>query len=303
MKNKILTILLSLYAFSADAQWPVLSGTQGNITGTIGESRISGNSKRIHNGTDIDSPDEKVYSVQDDIIRTINISTSDANNHYIEMSSGIRYTHVNVLNSLVTPAQISQVNNQTLIVLVTRGQQIGTMIPSSANFGSHVHLSNSTSDNFLVNGFGSAGFTFVNNVSPRFGDFDDARGITFFKDKRAGQPAHKFKTYITDEGYAATNQPLVLWGPVDIVGNIYRRWIGINGNVVTNNRSAPFKLGYRVERVIDDQGTTLVEYDMEERLLFQKGLGSGEVSVTSAAIYDSILSPETQRGDPYYIRQ
>jgi hypothetical protein len=300
MRNKFLIAAALFLCGAANAQWPVSAGLQGTITGTIGEVR--GNGGRIHNGTDVIGTSTTVYSIQEDQISRINAVNSNGQSlgtsKNIVMTSGITYFHVTVSASIAANAlQIQQINNGTRVVTLTQGQAFAEMV-IQANWPTHVHVVNGTNENFLTNGFGAPSFTFVDNVVPQYGLPNNADSVAFFKELigQAWQAPTRFNTRVTDEGLALNAQPLILWGPVDIVANVYQQRISATGTA-TGGHLAPKFLGYRVTNTT----TNAVVFDNFETVQFDFGFGGGTVDAASQEVFRRIHSRNSGVSNPYFI--
>lgn len=301
MKNKIiLTTLFSFFSAAVIAQWPVSGGVQGTITGTIGEVR-NATTGRIHNGTDVIGTSATVYSIQNDEIMTINQGASFGANTYIVMRSGITYIHVTINPSIAAnPVQIQQINNGSRIVTLTQGQAFATMLASGtyngARHAQHVHMVNGN-ENFLTDGFGVTGFTFTDDALPRYSTGADS--VAFFKDQIAQtwQAPTRYNTRVTDEGLPVNQQPIILWGKIDIVANTWQPGINANGSSNTGYHLAPKYLGYQMRNT----STNVAILDRFENVQFENGFGGGGVSATDLTVFRRIHSRNSTISNPYFI--
>jgi hypothetical protein len=297
MRNNLLVAAAFFLCSTAHAQWPVSNGVQGTVTGTIGEARpTTGLPTRIHNGTDITGTSKTVYSIQGDAIEWIDIQSTPQHFRFIRMKSGITYIHVNILPSIAANAlQIQQINNGTRVINLTQGQAFATMI-DAPNWGTHVHVVNKENANFLTDGFGAPGFTFVSNVEPQYGLPNNPDYVAFFKDLvgQAWQSPTRFNEKVTDEGLAENAQPLILWGPVDIVANVYQQRINNTGGSA-GGHLAPYSLGYRVTNT----ATNAVVEDKFDFVAFDLGF-SGGVNAGQDA-FKRIHSKNSSSSNPYFI--
>lgn len=286
ISNLTLIVCLSLASIRVCAQWPVNSGSQGNITGTIGEVR--GDGTRIHNGTDIDwSPMQAViYSVQADQIATIGGS---GNTKYIAMSSGITYTHVIPLDEIaMNQAEIDEINKGKRIIKLEAKDEFAKMLPDAPGFGSHVHITRDR-ENFLVNGFGVTGFVFNDRVKPRFGSIDPIKVY----EAGSSDSQKRFKTYVDNN----TDKPLIIWNDVDISVNTFQPWIGSGGNSLGSGHLAPYKLSYKLSKLEDGQ----IVLPYEERIRFGYGLSGSDVNITDKIILTTLHAKGSTSGDPIWL--
>lgn len=266
MKYLIMAAVMLMACSTLQAQWPVNNGSQGEITGTIGEVRTSGG-PRIHNGTDCTGgANLNVYSIKNDQIQRINNASSLGFNRNITMKSGTRYFHVTYLNP--NGFDIEEVNAGMITVNVTQREAFAEMIKTGG--APHVHITNGNNDNFLTaSGFNAPSFTFVDHVIPQFGNDN----IKVYKDLNSDQlwnQSPQFTDYVSNEGFAADERPLIIWGNVDITANVFQRRIGSDGNSLNRGAIAPYKLGYQLKNL----ATNSIEFKDFQRFQFDRGTGS-----------------------------
>jgi uncharacterized protein with FMN-binding domain len=282
MKTNLIIACFCVTQLTLLAQWPVNNGTQGNITGTIGEVRPAGSiGTRIHTGTDCTGNSTAVYSVQADIISTI--APSDAFNSNILMRSGIQYFHVKILTSIAkNAAEINDINKGVKLVSLTQGQEFAQMVVER-NWPTHVHILNRNYNNFLLNGFGVAGFQLTDNAIPVFG----TNKIALYKDINTN-------TIWNNPGVPfAKDVPLgmhIIWGAVDIVANVYQPGISSAGTAQAN-KLAPYKMGYSL---YDVEANSMAYQDFE-RIKFDQGLAA------STQVYQTIHARSSTSANPHFI--
>ncbi len=288
MKSLIIIVVLLGVSGISQAQWPVNSGSQGEITGTIGEVRGNSGNRRIHNGTDCTGgANVGVYSIKDDQIQQINNASSLGVNRNIRMSSGARYFHV--LYSNINEYDIDEINAGMVEVTVAQGEAFAEMIQKNG-WPTHVHISTGVNINFLTSGgFNSPGYSLNDNFAPEFGGNE----IKIYKDLNTGQlwnQEPEFTDYITNEGFPSGQQPLLVWGDVDIVANSFQRRIASNGNSLGAGHIAPFELGYNLKNL----ATSEVELEDFQRLQFHQG-------TSESSAFRKIHSKKSTSSNPHFI--
>lgn len=295
MRNNLIFALMMLISQFSLAQWPVNSGSQGTIIGTVGEHR---NTARIHNGTDCIST-LSVCSIIDDKIKRIS-TNFDANNsaNYILMESGILYRHVNILPTIArNRVEVNAINNGLVIVPLTQRQNFAIMV-IGGQLPTHVHVENGTDQNYLSsNGFGAPGFNFIDNVLPQFGPNANSEGVSVYKDLKAGNAASKFTQFVTDEGLPVDQRPLIIYGPIDIVANAYQKRINNFGNAGIQNFLAPHSLGYNLVNLINPNQPVFEDFN---RLNFDYGFGGSSTTPQSTIVRNIIHASNSTATNPFF---
>ncbi len=270
--------------------WPVplpTGITQGRVTGTPGEFRTNSSRTnwRFHLGIDVGkntiSDDITVLAVAPGKLSYFisGVSPSPLNEtrsyqiepfgSYLKVGS-LYYYHT-------APGIIDIVNGKTKISKlwspgddVSRGDTLGEMYTEGID--EHVHMQdadvpNGVIQNYLSNGYNVSGWTHIDGSTPTVRN----DGITFHKGKKTDNsipsdkeiPTGNHSLFVENDRFISKQivlaqvgpnpQVPVLFGKVDIISNAYDQKTGYSGENENAGNLAPYKLGYELTNLRDQQ--------------------------------------------------